>query len=157
MTTGSDHVFVCSGPIKRKVARFLDAWAMRWPGMTIDIEGAGEPRPWATQRVNDLQESAEIYLVRDRDMDDHWERCGYALDDRGEGPICLMYRPFEATAVSVWALEDPYEHGVGRFAPYDLRVVGQGLHLVTIVLPDGGGSFGREVLSGLEVALSSDA
>ena len=157
MTTGNDHVLVCSGPIEHKVAGFLNAWAVRWPDMIVEIEGAGEPRAWATQRVDDLRETAEIYLVRDPDMDHHWERCGYTLDDRHEGPICLMYRPFEVTAVSVRALEDPYEDGVGRFAPYDLRVVGQGLYLVTVVLPDGEGCFGHEVLSGLEVALSADA
>lgn len=156
MTTGNDHVLVCAGPIERKVAGFLDAWALRWPDMIVEIEGAGEPRGWAAQRVEDLRDTAEIYLVRDPDMDDHWERYGYILDDRNEGPICLMYRRFETSAITVRALEDPYERGVGRFAPYDLRVVGQGLYLVTVVLPDGEGSFGHEVLSGLEAALSVD-
>lgn len=157
MTTGNDHVFVCSGPIERKVGGFLDAWALRWPDMIVEIEGAGEPRGWTDQRGKGLRDNAEIYLVRDPDMDDHWGRNGYTLDDRNEGPICLMYRRFEAAAISVRALEDPYERGVGRFAPYDLRVVGQGLYLVTVVLPDGEGSFGDEVLSGVEAALSSDA
>lgn len=155
MTSGSDRVFVCSGPIKRKVARFLEAWAMRWPDMIVEIDGAGEPQAWAAQRADDLRDTAEIYLVRDPDMDDHWGRYGYALDDRGEGPICLMYRRFQASAISARALEDPYGPGVGRFAPYDLRVVGQGLYLVTVVLPDGEGSFGHEVLSALEAALSA--
>jgi hypothetical protein len=156
MTTGNDHVLVCSGPIEYKVAGFLDLWALRWPDMIVEIEGAGEPRAWAAQRADDLRDTAEIYLVRDPDMDDHWERYGYTLDDRREGPICLMYRRFQASAISVRALEDPYGPGVGRFAPYDLRVVGQGLYLVTVVLPDGEGSFGHEVLSELEAALSAD-
>lgn len=154
MVTGNDHVLVCSGPIEPKIEGFLDAWVARWPDMTVEIEGAGEPRAWAASRVGDLQDVAEIYLVRDQAMDDHWDRCGYTLDARHEGPIRLMYRPFEVPAVSVRALEDPYVRDVGRFAPFDLTLVGKGLFLVTVVLPDGGGGFGQEVLSALEAALS---
>jgi len=154
MTTGSDHVFACSGPIERKVARFLDAWAIRWPGMTVEVEGAGEPRPWAAGRVEDLNETAEIYLVRDRDMDDHWERFGYSLDESLEGPLRLAYRPFPTGVFPVVALEDPYGRNDPSFEPYDLRVVGAGLYLVTVVLPEGEGSFGADVLAALEGALS---
>lgn len=156
MTTGIDHVFVCSGPIERKVARFLDAWAMRWPDMTIDIEGSGEPRPWVTQWVDDLDDTAEIYLVRDRDMDDHWERSGYTLDEWLEGPVRLAYRPFTARVIPVRALEDPYSRSDPWFDPYDLRVVGQGLFLVTVVIPEGEGSFGADVIAALEGALSAE-
>lgn len=125
--------------------------------MIVDVEGSGGPRHWAAQRVKDLQERTEIYLVRDRDMDDHWERFGYTLDERLEGPICLMYRPFQSKVITVLALEDPYDRNDPRFEPYDLSVVGQGLYLVTAVLPEGEGSFGADVIAALENALSAGA
>jgi hypothetical protein len=56
MVTGQDKLLISSGPIRLKIARFIDTWSVRWPNMIVEIEGAGEPRGWREERTADLGE-----------------------------------------------------------------------------------------------------
>lgn len=154
MVTGCDQVLISSGPIDLKISRFIDAWSVRWPMMTVEIDGAGPPRRWSGDRAADLGESAAIYLVRDPEMDDHWEAHGYALDMNSEAPLCVMYQRFRASTASFTAMEDPYARGSG-FSPYDVTVISDGLYLTTIVTPDRESDFSRLAVNLLVGALSS--
>lgn len=154
MVTGRDQVMISSGPIDLKIARFISVWGERWPNMTVEIEGFGGPRGWSADRLSDLGEQAAIYLVRDQEMDVHWEEFGYSLDARSEAPLCLMYRRFDAGSIAVTALEEPYGHGLGRFEPYDVTLVADGLYLITVVAPDEDSEFSRSVIEAMVDALS---
>ena len=65
-----------------------------------------------------------------------------------------MYRRFDAGSIAVTALEEPYGHGLGRFEPYDVTLVADGLYLITVVAPDEDSEFSRSVIEAMVDALS---
>lgn len=66
-----------------------------------------------------------------------------------QGPLCLMYRRSDAGSIAVTALEDPYGRRRGRFEPYDVTLVADGLYLITVVAPDKESEFSRSVIEAM--------
>ena len=148
--TGFDTVLMAPGPAAPGIARFLDRWRERWPGLLVGVDGitADACVPWTPGELTLPPESGEVSVVRDEQMDDFWEAEGYALDRHGEGPFLLLYRPCPRQGVRATVLDDPYDHGTG-FRPYETVLASGGMSLVTVVTPDDDSPFSRDVVSTL--------
>lgn len=159
MITGNDVVLVAPGPIPAAIERFLDRWSEKWPQPLV-AAGTDEDTqtfsPWAPATVPWGERTDEILVARDEEMLIAWDEAGYVLDARGEGPFMLMYRPAGWKSLQARALEDPYVRSEGPdYEPYEITLVGSGLWMITVVVPEEG-IFGQSVVDTLTACFGSD-
>lgn len=159
MITGNDIVLVAPGPIPVAIECFLDRWSQKWPQLLV-ASGTDEDSqtfaPWIPATVEWGELTDEILVARDEEMLTAWDEAGYALDGRGEGPFMLMYQPAGWKSLQVTALEDPYIRSGGFiYDPYEITMVGSGLWMITVIVPEEG-AFGRSVVDTLIASLASD-
>ncbi|WP_433889295.1 hypothetical protein [Streptomyces sp. CA-111067] len=139
MITGMDHVVLVQGPAAAVVERFLGSWLSRWPALrcaSADEGSDGVFSPWVPGRVGTSTDSSGLLISRDEEMEAHWDMSGYTLDERGEGPLALYHQPAGWQSLTMVPREDPYPGAGFGYEPYDITVVGAGLHLFTLVTPD---------------------
>ncbi|WP_329385640.1 hypothetical protein OG625_25900 [Streptomyces sp. NBC_01351] len=139
MITGDDHVFVVHGPPAPAIARFLASWAEDRPGLRVAFVGGDGFHPWAPAGLELPEEAAELLVARDESMPGWWDDHGYRLDGSGEGPFSVLYEKASWESLRVTAMEDPYGDEGFRHTPYDVRLLGAGFSLVTVVTPGPGG------------------
>lgn len=137
--SGMDHVFLAQGPVPVAVERFLGAWLRRWPGLRCASGADGSDgtfSPWTPGLTGTSADAGSLLIARDQEMEANWDTFGYVLDERGEGPLALAYEPVNWQSLPMTPQKDPYGRAGFRYEPYDIKVVGAGLHLVTVVTPD---------------------
>ncbi|MFD0721244.1 hypothetical protein [Streptomyces globosus] len=146
--TGVDSVFLARGPAGPALEAFLDGWLARWPALRVAVDGNpehGGPGDGSGFLLWDRPgrpalpvAHGAVYVERDAGMDRFWDEHGYAPDAAGEGPFALLYQPPARSALTVRALQDPYQDlpsGGSGYEPYGIELVGAGLTLVTTVTP----------------------
>lgn len=154
-----DHVFLAQGPVPVMVERFLGSWFRRWPELRCasgEDDSDGVFSPWAPGLVGASADTGSLLIARDEEMEANWDRSGYVLDERGEGPLALYYVPAGWQSLPMVPQKDPYGHVGFRYEPYDITVVGAGLYLFTLVTPDDS-AFTRAALDTLLLSFSSTA
>ncbi|HEX5115506.1 MAG TPA: hypothetical protein VFW65_09960 [Pseudonocardiaceae bacterium] len=151
--SGVDRVIISPGSPVVALRRFLDGWGARWPDMRTAVDGVlgSEFFRWHDVRPALPDGQGEILVARDAAMNDDWDEHGYRLLPEGEGPFYILYRR-APTNLRVLALQDPFGLDY-RFEPYERELVGGGLSLVTVVLPDADGEFSRGVMAAARDAL----
>ena len=150
-----DQVIISPGDPAEGLRSFLETWHDRWPDMRTAVDGvlASEFFRWSQVRPELPSGSGEVLVARDPGMSEDWDEHGYRLGFDGEGPFHLLYRPAPRQSLRMLALQDPYEQP-GEFDPYEVRLAGTRLSLVTVVLPDGDGTFADEVLDAVVQGLN---
>jgi hypothetical protein len=94
------------------------------------------------------EDTGEVLVARDAQMESDWDEWGYVPDVHGEGPIAIYYQPFARPTAEVMALQDPYDRGDEFiFEPYKILLAAPGLWLLTLVSPEESPVF-REALLG---------
>ncbi len=150
MISGADNVLVIAGPGGAPVVRFLDGWAQRWPAMHVALDGPEvyADGGWPDVRDQVAADAGEILVARDKEMDAAWEEHGYDIPGEPEGPFVIYYQPCSVRQFTAQVTADPYEQGTDYiFNPYEVRVVGAGLSLVTLVTPDMEKDFSHQVIA----------
>ncbi len=109
---------------------------------------------WSDGRPDLPSHRGEILVARDPAMNEDWDAHGYRLGADGEGPFYILYRRAPNDSLPIRVLRDPFEndHSDG-FEPYDAQLVGGGLSLVTVVLPDADSEFSQTVLRAVSDSL----
>ena len=153
MGSGVDQVIISPASPVVALRRFLDGWGARWPDMRTAVGGVlgSEFFRWHDVRPALPDGQGEILVARDAAMNDTWDEHGYRLLPEGEGPFYILYSR-APTALRMLALQDPFALGY-QFEPYEMELVGTGLHLVTVVLPDADSDFSRSVMAAVRDAL----
>lgn len=134
-----DHVVLAQGPASAMVERFLGSWLSRWPKLRCasgEDDSDGVFSPWVPGRAGTSTDRSGLLIARDEEMEANWDLSGYALDERGEGPLALSYKPAGWQSLPMVPRKDPYGRFDFRYEPYDITVVGAGLYLLTLVTPD---------------------
>ncbi|MFJ8761892.1 hypothetical protein [Streptomyces cyaneofuscatus] len=104
--------------------------------------------PWVSRQVGTSADRNGLLIARDKEMEANWDASGYALDERGEGPLALYYEPAGWQSLTMVPRKDPYGRVGFHYEPYDITVVGAGLYLFTLVTP-GDSAFTRTALDTL--------
>jgi hypothetical protein len=134
-----DHVVLAQGPASDVEERFLGSWLGRWPELrcaSSEDDSDGVFSPWVPGRSGASTDRGGFLIARDLEMEAGWDISGFALDERGEGPLALSYEPAGWEALPMLAREDPYGRVGFRYEPYDVTVAGAGLCLYTLVTPE---------------------
>jgi hypothetical protein len=156
VVSGVDQVIISpASPVALR--RFLDGWGARWPDMRTAVGGVlgSEFFRWHDIRPALPDERGEILVARDAAMNDDWDEHGYRLGSRGEGPFYILYNR-TPTNLRMLALQDPLSLGY-QFEPYEVELVGSGLFLITVVLPDADSDFSTGVMAAVRDALREPA
>jgi hypothetical protein len=153
---GYDTVFVTAAPVDVGVRVMLDDLHRHWPDMVVAIGEAGTFTTWAVAREAVPAGSGELLVARDGEMERRWDRDGWILMERGEGPFAVFYRPSPSPVVDIQFHDDPYARGFD-FEPYGATMITAGMSLVTVVTPDKDSPFTRDVLARLQRALIGQA
>ncbi len=151
MITGMDHVVLAQGPASATVERFLGSWLSRWPDLrcaSAEDDSDGMFSPWVSRQIGTSADRNGLLIARDEEMEANWDASGYALDERGEGPLALYYEPAGWQSLTMVPRKDPYGRVGFHYEPYDITVVGAGLYLFTLVTP-GDSAFTRTALDTL--------
>ncbi|MEV4813849.1 hypothetical protein [Micromonospora avicenniae] len=159
MITGYDTVLITGAPVDAGIRAMLDDLHERWPGMLVAVGGeqVGPFLPWRRVRAQVPAGAGEVYVARDAEMERRWDEVGYSLMEHDEGPFALLYEPSGEPAVEIQLNEDPYHRTDFGFEPYPATLVTAGMSLVTVVTPDKGSPFSRELLDALRQALIGQA
>jgi hypothetical protein len=151
---GYDTVFVTAAPVHVGIQAMLDDLHRQWPDMVVAIGEAGAFTTWTVARAAVPTGAGQVLVARDELMEQRWDRDGWILMDRDEGPFALLYQPSPSPQVEVQFNEDPYNRGF-NFEPYSATMVMAGMSLVTVVTPDKDSPFTRQILLRLQQALIS--
>ncbi|WP_306206872.1 hypothetical protein [Actinoplanes sp. RD1] len=159
MITGYDSVMIARSPAGPAVRAMLDGLHNRWPHMLVGRSEAEETAigpflPWLRTRDHVPAGTGELYVARDKGMEKDWDDYGYDLRDDGEGPFAVLYRPSPRSTTAIRVDEEPYEDRGFRFSPHPAVLVTAGLSLITMVTPDEGSPFSRDLRDRLTRALS---
>jgi hypothetical protein len=151
---GYDTVFVTAAPVDVGIQVMLDDLRRQWPDMVVAIGETGTFTTWAVARAAVPAGTGQVLVARDEQMEQRWDRDGWILVDRDEGPFAVLYQPSPSPQVEVQFNDDPYDRGA-NFEPYSATMVMAGMSLVTVITPDRDSPFTRQVLLRLQQALIS--
>jgi hypothetical protein len=154
--SGVDQVIVSPADPASGLRQFLNGWSERWPDMRTAVDGVlgSEFFRWRDIRPDLPHKRGEILVARDLRMNEDWDEYGYRLGVDGQGPFYILYRQAPAGSLPMQALRDPFENDLSDgFEPYEVQLVGSGLSLITIVLPDADSEFSRSVMSAVSESL----
>ncbi|WP_203931235.1 hypothetical protein [Virgisporangium ochraceum] len=149
-------MFVTAAPVHVGIRGMLDDLHREWPDMVVAIGESGTFTRWAMARGVVPTGAGEVLVARDEGMEQRWDRDGWILMERDEGPFAVFYQPAPIPSVDIQFNDDPYGRGF-TFEPYGATMLTAGLFLVTVVTPDRDSPFTRQVLLRLQRALTSQA
>jgi hypothetical protein len=124
--------------------------------MVVAIGETGTFTTWAMARETVPTGAGQVLVARDEGMEQRWDRDGWILMERDEGPFAVLYQPSPNPLVEIQFNDDPYDRAF-TFEPYGATMVTVGMFLVTVVTPDKDSPFTRQVLLRLQQALISQA
>ena len=146
--TGHDIVIFTAQTHAEIIRRFAAGLRGRWPKAIVDvafdpmrIEWQGKDWSFLDDLLPDVarRPRVEVFFVRDRAMQIHMEKRGYAPDHTGAGPLMLavLTRPgLQLEAPTLIERRAPDRARLGEIDPYPAWVCGPALQEVTLVTSD---------------------
>lgn len=136
--TGYSSEFITDRAFPAAMKRFTLRQVRRWPGLFLDGErvAAESLRDWLLPENAEDDYSSIVTFSESRNMEEFWERCGYALNCQGEGPFSILYKRYpdvlRAHRVAGVQLADPESSAVVEGASLLLSEC----YVVSLVTPE---------------------